>query len=445
MDCITKELAELILQTDIGERQDLEIQSRRALADYLGAAFAGTKEKPVQKAARFLQGYPGNTPILGFPWKTTADKAAFLNGFASHYLDLDDAQANLMGHGSTVIFSALLALADDTGNSHDFLSAYVAGSEVEGLLGKLINPAHKKQGWHPTATLGPIGAAAAIARWKKLSLEDTAQLLSLGATQSGGLGLEAGTDTKPLHSGFAASHAVWGYFLLKECGLTSSDSVFNNNDGWLKTISGKEIPAGYFKEQWLQPGQILSPGLWMKEHPYCSAAITGTAAVKALYQEGVRMDAVKDITFHFPPGKSTSLHYHKPLTGQQGRFSMEFVAWQVLTYGDVQDDLFKQGETPKAFLQAQPHFHIVEDLPPVSQEVRQIRVSILLKDGTKVEKEVLHPPGAPDRPFNKEELIHKVAAGTTLAFADRLVEVLMESKDWALFQKLLYSWVTSDS
>ncbi len=440
MDSITKELAELILQTDIAGRSDLEIQSRRALADYLGAAFSGTKEKPVQKVAQFLQQVPGNTPMLGFSWKTSPEKAAFFHGFASHYLDLDDAQANLMGHFSTVIFSALLALAEEATEEKDFFSAYVAGAEVEGLLGKVINPAHKKQGWHPTATLGPIGAAAAIARLKKLSVGETAQLLSLGATQSGGLGLEAGTDTKPLHAGFAASHAVWAYFLLKDCELTSSDSAFNNKDGWLKTISGKEIPAGYFQEQWLKPGQILSPGLWMKEHPYCSAAITGIAAVKALYQEGLRMNEVQEITFHFPPGKSTSLHYHRPLTGQQGRFSIEFVAWQVLAYGDVQDELFKKEKTPEDFLVAQSRFHVVEDLPPVSQEMRQIRVTALRKDGTSLEKEVLHPPGAPDRPFNKEELIHKVAAGTSASFAKKMVELIWQGSNWKTLQQWLYTW-----
>lgn len=440
MDRNTKELAELIVDTDIANRPDLEIQSCRALADYLGAAWAGTGEKPVQKVAQFLKNYPGDTSILGFPWKTTPEKAAFLNGFASHYLDLDDAQANLMGHFSTVIFSALLALAKEKGNWNDFLSAYVAGAEVEGLLGKWINPTHKKNGWHPTATLGPIGAAAAIARWKKLSLEETAELLSLGATQSGGLGLEAGTDTKPLHAGFAAGHAVWGYFLLKHCGLTSSDSVLNNEDGWLKTISGKELPSGYFKKHWLAPGQIISPGLWMKEHPYCSAAITGTAAVKALYQEGVRMDTVQRMTFHFPPGKSTSLHYHKPLTGQQGRFSMEFVAWQVLTYGDVQDELFKEPETSSRFLDVQSQFHVIEDLPPVSQEVRQIRVTALLKDGRQLEKEVLHPPGAPDRPFSEEELIRKVAAGTSPEFAKKIVEIIWQRASWEELQKELYTW-----
>lgn len=89
-----------------------------------------------------------------------------------------------MGHFSTVIFSALLAIADPSDTFEDFLAGYTAGAETEGLLGKLVNPAHKKRGYHPTATIGPIGAAAAIARFRRLPLKEASELLSLGATES---------------------------------------------------------------------------------------------------------------------------------------------------------------------------------------------------------------------------------------------------------------------
>lgn len=441
MDAITKELAELILETDITERPDLKQQSLRALADYLGAAWAGSKEDAPQRMAHFLKGRKGDTPVLGFSLRTTPEEAALSNGFISHYLDFDDAQANLMGHGSTVLFSTLLALAGPETEWNDFLSAYVAGSEIEGVLGAVINPEHKHQGWHPTATLGPIAGTAAIARLKKLSLEETAELLSLGATQSGGLGLEAGTDTKPLHAGLAAGNSVRAYFFLKSCGVTSSDSVFNANDGWMKTISGKSMKPGYAKAHWLLPGQILVPGLWMKEHQYCSAAIPGAAAVKALVEEGLRIDDVKQMTFHFPPGKSYSLHYARPLTGKQGRFSMEFVAWQILKYGDVQDVLFKEAKVPDDFLAMQPRLTKVEDLPVASQEARRIVVTIETLGGRYLTKEIQHPAGSPSHPFSWDELQRKISIGTNAFFARQVIQSLQaRNLSWDDFQTLIFSW-----
>ena len=445
MDAITKELAELILETDITERPDLKQQSLRALADYLGAAWAGSQEAAPQRMAGFLQSRQGDTPALGFSLHTTPEGAALLNGFVSHYLDFDDAQANLMGHSSTVLFSTLLAMAGPETEWNDFLSAYVAGSEIEGLLGAVMNPGHKHQGWHPTATLGPIGGTAAIARLKKLSLQETAELLSLGATQSSGLGLEAGTDTKPLHAGLAAGNSVRAYLFLKFCGVTSSDSVCNAEDGWMKTISGISLKSGYAKAHWLRPGQILVPGLWMKEHQYCSAAIPGAAAVKALVEEGLRIDDVKQLTFHFPPGKSYSLHYARPLTGKQGRFSMEFVAWQILKYGDVEDALFKEPKVPDDFLTMQPRFTKVEDLPVASQEERRIVVTVETWDGRYLTKEIQHPSGSPSHPFTWKELQQKLAIGTDNFFAKQVVQSLQaKNLSWNDFRTLLFSWKSVD-
>ncbi len=107
--------------------------------------------------------------------------------FASHYLDFDDAQANLAGHFSTVLYSALLAVLEPTDTWHEFFRAYIIGAELEGIIGSLINPAHRTQGWHSTGTVGVIGAAAAIGALRGLHGESLAQLLSLAATQSAGM------------------------------------------------------------------------------------------------------------------------------------------------------------------------------------------------------------------------------------------------------------------
>lgn len=52
MDEMTKEIAELIRETDITERPELEEAARRALADYLAAYMAGVHEEAPQEAGR---------------------------------------------------------------------------------------------------------------------------------------------------------------------------------------------------------------------------------------------------------------------------------------------------------------------------------------------------------------------------------------------------------
>ena len=181
MDENTRTVVELVTETDLSGRDDLTGQAGKAFLDYLAALFAARREPAVR---RLLPGIRRGRP----------EDKALAYGFASHYLDYDDAQANIAGHFSTVLYSALLAAARPEDTVRDFLAAYVAGAELEGLLGACLNPAHRQQGWHSTGTIGPLGAAAAIIRLRHLSGEQAAMVLSLAATQSSGMAFEAGSD-----------------------------------------------------------------------------------------------------------------------------------------------------------------------------------------------------------------------------------------------------------
>ena len=58
--------------------------------------------------------------------------------------------------------AAALAAAEVAGaTGRALLDAYVVGFELEGRLGRAMNPRHYQRGWHCTSTLGTIGAAAA--------------------------------------------------------------------------------------------------------------------------------------------------------------------------------------------------------------------------------------------------------------------------------------------
>ena len=50
------------------------------------------------------------------------------------------------------------------------------------------------------------------------------RLLSLCGSQSGGLGMQAGGDGKPLHSGFAARNAVFAFDLVTAVGLSARET-----------------------------------------------------------------------------------------------------------------------------------------------------------------------------------------------------------------------------
>lgn len=447
MDSVTQTIVNYIEQTDVTNREDLLSVARIAFLDYLASLAPAENKQAVRDLARFIGAKSSIGSDVGRHMNSTvfsdkiisegntglaienvskADKALYY-GFASHYLDFDDAQANLAGHFSTVLYSALLAVLEPHDTWHDFLRAYIIGAELEGIIGSLINPAHRTQGWHSTGTVGVIGAAAAIGALRGLHGESLAQLLSLAATQSAGMFFQSGTDGKPLHAGLAVRNGVWAYELLQHTSLQTSTKPFDPERGWFKTIGNITVTSNDIASRWLAPGQLIDPGLWMKVHPYCSAAICGAEAAEIvahrLYtSDSFLWDEINRVTVHFPPGADAALRYTLPKTGREGQFSIEYVVYQVLAYGEVQDELFKIDAIDQSVRDCMSRIERVYDLPKVSQTERITKVTVTLKNGDTFTETVNNPKGSPKNPLTMEDI--RIKLGLTLE-ADQIDRVIV--------------------
>lgn len=488
MDTVTQTIVNYIEQTDVTNREDLLSVARIAFLDYLASLAPAENEQAVQDLARFIGAKSsissdvsrdmnssvlsgkviseGNTG-LAIENVSKADKALYY-GFASHYLDFDDAQANLAGHFSTVLYSALLAVLEPTDTWHDFLRAYIIGAELEGIIGFLINPEHRTQGWHSTGTVGVIGAAAAIGALRGLHGESLAQLLSLAATQSAGMFFQSGTDGKPLHAGLAARNGVWAYELLQHTSLKTSTKPFDPERGWFKIIGKTTVTSNDIASRWLAPGQLIDPGLWMKVHPYCSAAICGAEAAEVvahrLYtsssyvskhnylspdteeQDQCRLcttpnfslwDEIDRVTVHFPPGADAALRYTSPTTGREGQFSIEYIVYQVLAYGAVQDELFKIDIIDSSIRDYMSRIERVYDLPKVSQTERITKVTVILKNGDTFTETVNNPKGSPNNPLTMEDIRIKLGLTLKADQIDRIIEAFTHTDEVEPFLQTL--------
>ena len=495
MDSVTQTIVNYIEQTNVSNREDLLSVARIAFLDYLASLAPAESEQAVQDLARFIgadqnitvnqdrstnQNKTANQDTYTNQDKTAnvdghdsylnvrrADKALYY-GFASHYLDFDDAQANLAGHFSTVLYSALLAVLEPTDRWHDFLRAYIIGAELEGIIGSLINPAHRTQGWHSTGTVGVIGAAAAIGALRGLHGESLAQLLSLAATQSAGMFFQSGTDGKPLHAGLAARNGVWAYELLQYTSLQTSTKPFDPERGWFKTIGNITVTSNDIVSRWLAPGQLIDPGLWMKVHPYCSAAICGAEATEIVAHRIYRSssyvskhynvlpdaeeqakrrlcatlfsslwDDIERVTVHFPPGADAALRYTTPITGREGQFSIEYIVYQVLAYGAVQDALFKIDSIEQSVRNYMSRIERVYDLPKVSQSERITKVTVTMKNGDTFTETVNNPKGSPKNPLAIEDIRIKLGLTLETKQIDRVIEAFTNTDEVELFLRTL--------
>ncbi|HXW23336.1 MAG TPA: MmgE/PrpD family protein, partial [Xanthobacteraceae bacterium] len=241
------------------------------ILDTVGVTLAGCGE-PAARIVRKVAGNGGASLVFGTAQRINALDAALVNGVASHALDFDDMNNTLGGHPSAPILPALFALADERpASGRAFIAAYVAGFETECKLGRGVHFHHYTKGWHPTATLGVFGTAAAAGNLMGLDAERTAIALAIAASLAACLKANFGTMTKPLHVGHCARSGLFAALLAAE-GFTANPGAFEHNQGFLDVFNG---PGTYDVDRmlahWGDPFDIVAPGIALKQYPCCGS------------------------------------------------------------------------------------------------------------------------------------------------------------------------------
>src|ERR1700692_2917460 len=161
--------------------------ARTGIADCFGVLIAGARDPEIALVDRELGHSSGAALASLIPSgaRRSPESAALVNGIAAHVLDYDD--VSLDGHPSAVLVPAILAQGEVSGSSGaEMLTAYVAGYEVWAeLLTREPTPLHRK-GWHPSAVLGTVAAAAACAKLRGLDAAGAATAMAIGASMSSG-------------------------------------------------------------------------------------------------------------------------------------------------------------------------------------------------------------------------------------------------------------------
>ena len=143
------------------------------------------------------------------------------------------------------------------------------------------------------------------------------------------------------------------------------------------------------------------------------------------------------VTVHFPPGADAALRYTSPSTGREGQFSIEYIVYQVLAYGAVQDELFKIDSIDQSVQDYMSRIERVYDLPKVSQTERITKVTVTLKNGETFTEMVNNPKGSPNNPLTLEDI--RIKFGLTLQAdqIDRIMEAFTRTDEVEPFLQTL--------
>jgi 2-methylcitrate dehydratase PrpD len=292
--------------------------AKQGILDTVGVTLAGARDDTTAVVTRALRWTAGQGAALIFGGSESLDalSAALINGTASHALDFDDCSNTLGGHPSAPILPALWTLATGV-SGQAFIAAYAAGVETECKLARAVNFHHYDKGWHPTATLGTFGAAAACAHLLRLSPDKIATALALAASMASRNGL------------FAA--------LLAEEGMTANHGALEHKQGFFAVFNGEgNFDADRILAEWAKPFDLADPGIAFKRHPCCGSTHPAADAMLDLRAtHTLAPERVERIESWTHPRRLQHTNRPDPQSGLDGKFSVQYVLARALMHGIV--------------------------------------------------------------------------------------------------------------
>ena len=359
--------------------------------------------------------------------------AALLNGTLAHSLDFDDTHAEASLHSSAPILSAALAAAQmNKSSGQELITACVVGYEVQirlGLAGG--SSAHYKKGFHPSATCGIFGAAAAAGYLMGLTKEQYISAFGIALSQSAGSMqfLTDGAWTKRSHVGQAAQNGLSCAIMAGE-GFKGPSQAFEGQWGYLHSYaSGGDVnkaTTGLGEE-------FETLNLGVKPYPSCRyshAAIDGLIELKKELK--FSSDDLDDIDIGLSETALNIIGY--PLTDKQhpksvvdGQFSMPFCAAVTVKSGGLQWDDYKNHLNNKDTLSLCNKIKVSpdEDAEKCCPEYMSAKVKVVVK-GEKYEKFVKIPKGEPENFMEDVEFISKFKGLTEPYLSKQRVDQLTD-------------------
>ncbi len=344
--------------------------------------------------------------------------AALLNGALGHSLDFDDTHAAGTLHPGAAVIPAALAAGEMAGASGaDVLAAIVAGYEVTCRVA-LALPAgdHYQRGYHPTATCGVFGAAAAAARVFGLDAAGVESALGIALSQSAGSlqFLANGAWTKRFQVGWAASAGLVAATLAHK-GFKGASDALDGRHGFLSTYAPTPNPARAVQDL----GTVFElMATAVKPYPSCRYGHAGIDAMLALRAEhGFDPASVERITYGTsqagmllvgaPAAKKAD-----PQNVVDGQFSGPFVLSAALATGRMDWDSYAGLQDP-AIRTLLPRV-VCEQDPEIEAEfpTNMSGKVTVLAGGRTFSRTVVVPKGEPSNFLTEAELRAKFAGLT---------------------------------
>jgi 2-methylcitrate dehydratase PrpD len=378
----------------------------------------------------------GNCTVWGLDRGFDVASAAVINGTCGHGEDYDNTFEGCPVHSGVVIVPALFAAGEALSlRNADVAKGLVVGIEVAHRLGLVAGKGVHRAGFHPTAILGTVAAAAGVAAATGQSPRQMRDTLGVAGSMAAGIieYLSDGSWTKRLHAGWAAQSGIRAA-QMGAAGFKGPATVFEGVHGLYAAFAPSITPdfaplsEGLGTEWQAANVAFKQYACGTMTQPYIDCAVR-------LKAKGVVAEDIVNITCEVGEGTVHRLWEplvlkQKPPTAYAAKFSSPYTIAAGLLHGDAGLAQFTDDAVndPRARAIAAKVTYVID---PDNEYPRNYtgHVRVELKDGTVVEERQGQLRGGTKEPLSRDDILNKASAN--LAFANRPPTAVGPLKDFA--------------
>jgi len=405
---VTAELCEKITATNFDSlTPEAVTKARRLVLDGIAVAVAGSREDAIGILAdhyRALGGTP-DAPVLGLGFRTSATAAAVLNGASMHVLDFEP-MWNPANHALSTTLPAILSLAESGKTSgRDIVAALVKGIELAGWIRHANHDGPIR--FHPPGMVGPLGSAVAAGHVLGLNATQLAHALGIAASRAGSLTANAGTMTKSTHCGQGVMLGLEAAMLAAR-GFTANPEPFEAHQGYVHAFGSPSFQPRDLLN-FGPPFRVVDPGYVIKLFPSQFATQFVITAGLELHRKIADPKLIRAVRLVAP--QMPYINRPRPLTGLEGKFSVQYTLSTALLRGNVNIDTFTDAAVHApdiAQLLDKVSVQMVPEIP-ARFDLMHVEAEVELTDGSVVRTRCDGPRGMWGQPaISDEEHLVKV-------------------------------------
>lgn len=387
--------------TLVGVPEEVAEHMQIRMLDTLAAVTAGYRMPGIDIMSDFAQSHLEGAEaslLNGTGNECSVTGATLANATAANTLDIDDGHREVKGHPAAVVVPPALAAAEATDATvGEFLDAVYVGYEIGIRAGFAIHTTDNI--YTGTGSWGAVGAAAAVARLRGLSIDETVHTLGTSEYYAPRTPIMRGVA----QPGMTKDGIGWGAYTgvvavdLASRGFTGSGTVFDEASVTVTDSLGVRYCA---TEGYLKP------------YPCCRWTHPGIDAILELRElHGIIPEAVKEIRVHTFT-EATQLNTNDPDTIEEAEYSYPYTVAAALTRGRfTTNELRESARETEKIQRLADTIRLIVDKELDERFPKECLARIELDTGEETYRsDVTRPRGAYGQPLTAPERKRKIEA-----------------------------------